>query len=60
MQNRRISTKLDAEGLGVGNEANRKIMERYWQKRKIYSRFVLHLLTAPDKIKRPKIEKSHT
>jgi hypothetical protein len=51
MQNRRISTKLVAEGLGVGNEANRKIMERCWQKRKIHSRFVPHFLIAPDKNK---------
>ena len=46
MQDRRITTRLLAERLGVGKEAARQILERDLQKRKICSRSVPHSLTA--------------
>jgi len=46
MQDKDITTRLLAECLGVNKEATRKILERDLQKRKIYSRFVPHSLTA--------------
>jgi len=42
MQDRRITTRLLVECLGVGKEAARKIMERDLEGRKIGSRFVPH------------------
>jgi hypothetical protein len=57
IQNRRISTTLIAERLGVGNEATRNIFERDWQKKKILSRFVPHSITSPDKNKKSEDKK---
>jgi hypothetical protein len=42
MQDRRITTTLLAERLGVGQETARQILEWDLQKREICSRFVLH------------------
>jgi hypothetical protein len=42
MQDRRITARLLAECLGVGNEAAGEIMERDLERRKIGSRFVPH------------------
>jgi hypothetical protein len=39
-QDRRITTRLLAERLGVGKKAARQILERDFKKRKISSRFV--------------------
>jgi hypothetical protein len=42
MQDEGKATRLLAERLGAGKEVARQILERDFQKRKIYSRFVLH------------------
>jgi hypothetical protein len=52
MQDRRITTRLLGERLGVGKEAARQILERDLQKRKICSRVVPHALTAEQRAHR--------
>jgi len=42
MQDRRITTRLIAQLLGVGKKVARKVMERDLERRKICSRFVPH------------------
>lgn len=46
MQDRRITTRLHAERLGVGRAAARHILERDLRKRKIFSRPAPHSLMA--------------
>lgn len=46
MQDRQITTRLLAESLEACKEATMLILERDLQKRKVFSRFVPHFLTA--------------